>query len=1098
MNVYSGENFMNLKKTLISVGFSAVLSAVPLIAQADLTPAAAVKDGVEVLVTDSTVISGQKLVLTENVAGAVSAGTIVLALDNNAEFVSATVAGWGTNGGEVTSAVTDGKLILTVASSSAVANTITISAITIDTSKSAVDTDINISKDTTSTATGADFSATKIATVVEPSVTITNVSGTVPSFKPNYSTDILDILIKENAIGAINADGTVTDEITISLQSGWLFDVDSNAGTPTGNLALTEAAETGLNKKTIDVTTASSTAASQITLGSTTNLKVKAPSNATNGDVNATITVQLSNSTSKTETIKIGEVTDPGIKATVVDKTVNAFNSDPTADTTLPEYPLGFLDAELDSIMIVENFGDDLTVGDELILTLPSGVKFSENVTKADDSVTSTISSPNGYDNLTIDVTALAADTQGGILIGSTATGIKVDIDSTATVGDLTATLSGKVNGSDITPLELVLAKIVTGGVSIEANDTIPTHGVGSSAREIGSVTLTEVVAGALKANNNTITFTLPTGTSWAAAPDISGTNGLLFGGADSFTAGDTTVTFPITTASTSSASVITVSGTDVLNIDANFTPGDIKVTVGGTAGASGEVLVATAATGTSVAVGDVPQLTAGGSAQKVATITITESFAGALSTDGKFRLILPANKNFVWAPAVPTITTSIVDGETGVKLADTVDSANSFNDSYTSANSWEFELATSFTSNDTLIIQVPNVASTGPTVVEFAGLKVNVPAGTPDGEINVSLADGNAAGTEGAGVTQGDVLVGIIGEIPAFTVDPLTVKVAVGATVEVTASGGLGTAKIGTAPDTTIATATITDGKVTITGVAEGTTSVIISDGSSTPQTKTVSIEVTPAEVLKVDPATVEVEVGKTVDVTISGGTAPYTAVSSDDATATATLATTKVTITGVKEGTATITVEDSADPKGTVEIAVTVKADTGEPEAKPGTAIDGTATDSKFKGGAKGADGYKEKFSQTEPVDVESEITVDTNDVDKKGWVYVVAQVPSDVATNILGNISIWYKTTLDGNPVWAGWVDFPNLATLKPLEKEAQPLKATITIDILSGFIFENVPGEYNVYIGYKVDEAGNTPEADTTMKFNANNPIKFVIE
>lgn len=1088
---------MNLKKTLISVGFSAALSAVPLIAQADLTPAAAVKDGVEVLVTESTVVSGQKLVLTENVAGAVSAGTIVLALDNNAVFASATVVGWGAGGTEVTSAVTDGKLILTVTGSSSVANNITISGITIDTSKSAVGTDIKVSKDTTSTATGADFSAVKIATVVEPSVTIANVSGTVPSFKPNYSTDILDILIKENAIGAILND-TVTDEITISLPSGWLFDVDSSAGTPTGSLTLTEAAETGLNKKTVDVTAASTTAASQITLGSTTNLKVKAPSSATNGDVNATITVKLSNSTSKSETIKIGEVTDPGIKATVVDKSVTAFNSEPTADTTLPEYPLGFLDAEIDSIMVVENFGDDLTVNDQLILTLPSGVKFSADVTNTADlaasSVTlATISNPKGFDNLTITVNALDANTKGGILIGKQATGIKVNIDSTATVGDLKATLSGKVNGSDITPIELVLAKIVTGGTTNEANDTIPTHGIGSSGREMASFTLTEVVTGALKANNNTITFTLPDKTSWAKAPTVSATNGLVLGAADSFTAGDTTVTFPVTTASDSSASVITVSGTDVLDIDANFTPGDIKVTIGGTAGATpGEVLVAKAATGTSIAVGDVPQLTAGLSAQKVATIKITESFAGALSKDGKFRLILPANQNFVWAPAVPTITTSIVDGETGVKLVDTVDAAGSFNNGYASENKWEFELATTLTPNDTLIIQVPSVASTGSTVVEFVGLKVNVPAGTPNGEINVSLQDGNAAGTEGAGVTQGDVLVGIIGEIPEFKVDPLTVKVAVGATVEVTASGGLGTAKIGTAPDTTIATASIKDGKVTITGVKEGTTSVIISDGSATAQTKTVSIEVTAAEALKVDPATVEVEVGKTVDVTISGGTAGYTAVSSDEAIATATLATTKVTITGVKEGTAKITVEDSADPKGTAEVTVTVKAADATAPLPPAGTTDGkgsgvdkdgnaVSSDAKYYGGVSidGGKTYTDKIPEDQPITVNVKIEVDPAHKDKKGKYYVVAGYQSEAAA-----APFWWFYKEDKS--WVDWapVDF---GTKVPY-KETDAL-GTIEIEIVKDLSLKDFKGKYFVFLAYETE--------DESLFFNLP-AIEFTIE
>ena len=62
----------------------------------------------------------------------------------------------------------------------------------------------------------------------------------------------------------------------------------------------------------------------------------------------------------------------------------------------------------------------------------------------------------------------------------------------------------------------------------------------------------------------------------------------------------------------------------------------------------------------------------------------------------------------------------------------------------------------------------------------------------------------------------------------------------------------------------------------------------------------------------LKCDPYKVEVATGKTTTVSVSGGTAPYTVLSSDIAIASATINQSTVTITGVKKGSAIVTVVD------------------------------------------------------------------------------------------------------------------------------------------------------------------------------------------
>lgn len=75
----------------------------------------------------------------------------------------------------------------------------------------------------------------------------------------------------------------------------------------------------------------------------------------------------------------------------------------------------------------------------------------------------------------------------------------------------------------------------------------------------------------------------------------------------------------------------------------------------------------------------------------------------------------------------------------------------------------------------------------------------------------------------------------------------------------------------------------------------------------------------------LKLSSSSVTVEVEKTSDITVSGGTAPYTAKSSDDKIASVTVSQSKITVKGVKAGNATITVADKKKNSG--KISVTVK---------------------------------------------------------------------------------------------------------------------------------------------------------------------------
>lgn len=76
---------------------------------------------------------------------------------------------------------------------------------------------------------------------------------------------------------------------------------------------------------------------------------------------------------------------------------------------------------------------------------------------------------------------------------------------------------------------------------------------------------------------------------------------------------------------------------------------------------------------------------------------------------------------------------------------------------------------------------------------------------------------------------------------------------------------------------------------------------------------------------VLKFNPGKVEVEIGKTASVVVSGGITPYSAVPSDTKIASVKADKNKITITGVKKGSTTIMVTDKNKNSG--KITVTVK---------------------------------------------------------------------------------------------------------------------------------------------------------------------------
>jgi uncharacterized protein YjdB len=156
-----------------------------------------------------------------------------------------------------------------------------------------------------------------------------------------------------------------------------------------------------------------------------------------------------------------------------------------------------------------------------------------------------------------------------------------------------------------------------------------------------------------------------------------------------------------------------------------------------------------------------------------------------------------------------------------------------------------------------------------------------------------------------------------------SLSFNPGTVEVEIGKTVDVTISKGVTpyTAESGDSKIATVKVDETNKSLVKITGVKEGSTTITVKDREKTSGQILVKV----VKGMTLDKPAVEVETGKTTEVKVDGGKAPYTIASKDNAIATAEVKDNKITVKGVKAGKTEITVTDK--DKKTAVISVTVK---------------------------------------------------------------------------------------------------------------------------------------------------------------------------
>jgi hypothetical protein len=212
-------------------------------------------------------------------------------------------------------------------------------------------------------------------------------------------------------------------------------------------------------------------------------------------------------------------------------------------------------------------------------------------------------------------------------------------------------------------------------------------------------------------------------------------------------------------------------------------------------------------------------------------------------------------------------------------------------------------------TSNNTDVVMATVSGSNG----QFLDIKA-----VATGAATVQVAD-----AKGANLT---ISVTVPAPASLFTTAPAALTLVPGASSEYLITGGM-PPYVANSSNATVVSATASGSKLTLGALAGGSAPVLITDAKGASITVTVTVSTIP--LTSTSPSAVTIAANSVTNLySISGGTPPYSARSSDESVATASvpLGTTGLVITGLSGGAATVVVTDS---KGAVlNIAVTVPA--------------------------------------------------------------------------------------------------------------------------------------------------------------------------
>jgi len=282
------------------------------------------------------------------------------------------------------------------------------------------------------------------------------------------------------------------------------------------------------------------------------------------------------------------------------------------------------------------------------------------------------------------------------------------DDETAAQLGDVVAKLTG--SKSTITESELTVGKYGQYDVSISADDP-PTIYAGATEQVVAAVNLEESIKESLMVGR-TVTLKLPEGAKWAKIDDDSDNGVRLdfssFPGQD----GQTAKWVVDGTKSTDAASLAL---DDLEVVTKPSFSGDLVAEVGGTAGLSGELVLAKVVTPVTMSCAEAPTLVIGKGGQSMGDITITEAEAGTINDNNNVLVDLPQGIRF------DSYKVNVTSGD--LKLYDQgVTTASGSN-----------------TDDNSLVIPIDST-STEASTITISDIKVTVDRTAPQGDVVVKV----------------------------------------------------------------------------------------------------------------------------------------------------------------------------------------------------------------------------------------------------------------------------------------------------------------------------------------------------------------------
>ena len=365
-------------------------------------------------------------------------------------------------------------------------------------------------------------------------------------------------------------------------------------------------------------------------------------------------------------------------------KAAKAGTTSKVTDSKTPEVQSGINNQKAAEIKITEVVAGSLMKNptkNTITITAPPGTSFVPNASPA-ATVTGNLAlannTPSYTNNNTVatwKVTTMSSDSPASIAWRPY---LNVEPD-VADGTDLTAKIGGKNQG--INTNDLVIAKVVKADVTVKADTTLPWVTIGltkGDGEEVSKFTIEENVAGALAAENRTLTLTAPEGVKFieGAEPEASA-SGVAFDGNDStatavLSKSNTVASWTVATGTSGTTKGKITVDAFVVYTDETVKPGAVTYKLGGSSMPSTiDIALATSRLITTNKASSKPDAVIGIQDQPVGDIVIEENFTGSIAKDTNgtaedtLELVFPAG---VTIDAKPTI--KVTGGNLDVKLS--------------------------------------------------------------------------------------------------------------------------------------------------------------------------------------------------------------------------------------------------------------------------------------------------------------------------------------------------------------------------------------------------------------------------------------------